>query len=79
MGNTRWVRGTHLVIDDLMGRRVLAKDCRMRWDGVLVRKEDWEPRHPQDFLESRPERQDVANPTPETVEYESRPVTVDDL
>lgn len=32
-----------------------ASDFRRRWDGLMVCKEDWEPRHPQDFLRVSPD------------------------
>lgn len=38
----------YIVICDRSGQRVKAKDCRMQWDGLLVKKEYWEARHPQD-------------------------------
>ena len=28
---------------------------RERWDGLIVCKPDWEPRHPQDFVRVKPE------------------------
>lgn len=37
-------------ICDVCGRKVKASTLRQRWDGLLVCKEDWEPRHPQDFV-----------------------------
>ena len=28
-------------------------ELRLRWDGLQVCKEDWEPRHPSDFYRTR--------------------------
>ncbi len=30
-----------------------AKELRQRWDGLMVCKWDWEPRHPMDFFRAR--------------------------
>src|ERR1017187_9327945 len=30
-----------------------ASQLRLRWDGLMVCKEDWEPRHPSDFYRGR--------------------------
>lgn len=32
------------------GRKVKSDEIKKRWDGVFVCKEDWEPRHPLDFI-----------------------------
>lgn len=76
----RYVSGDYNVIDDLSGFRVKRSECRKRWDGLLVREKDWEPRHPQDLLRVKPDRIKVADPRPETPDvFEPTPVTVDDL
>lgn len=46
----------HNVICDYSGFKCKRSDCRMTWDGKLVRKDFWEPRHPQDII--RPHRDD---------------------
>lgn len=38
---------------DVCGFKKKAKDLRKRWDGYMVCKEDWEPRHPLDFYRTR--------------------------
>lgn len=60
-----FVMGDHLVICDMTGFKVHASQTRMTWDGRRVRKESWEPRHPQDYLRSRAEDTSVENPRPE--------------
>lgn len=37
-------------------RKIKAGDALKRWDGLLVCKEDYENRHPMDFLRARQER-----------------------
>ena len=40
---------------DVCGRKIKASESRQRWDGFRVCADDWEMRHPQDFLRSKPE------------------------
>lgn len=35
---------------DRTGQTALASDTRKEWTGLIVRREHWEPRHPQDFV-----------------------------
>ena len=53
------VLGDFNVIDDLMSFKRKASECRLRWDNILVTREDWEPRHAQDFLRAKPDKQKV--------------------
>lgn len=43
-------------ICDSCGRKFKASSLRQRWDGLMVCNEDWETRHPQDFLRVQKER-----------------------
>lgn len=64
-----YTKGSWKVICDICGREYLSYELRKRWDGFLVCKDDWEPRHPQDFVRgvadfqappyTRPESQDT--------------------
>jgi len=36
-------------------RKYKSNEIRLRWDGLYVCDEDWEPRHPQDFVRGVPE------------------------
>jgi hypothetical protein len=38
---------------DSCGRYFKASKLRARWDGVMVCKEDWEPRHSLDFYRTK--------------------------
>lgn len=40
-------------ICDVCGFKHKASEMTERWDGLMVGKECWEPRHPQDFLRVR--------------------------
>ena len=48
--------GDHAAFCDVCGFRFHASELRKRWDGVYVCNEDWEPRHPSDFIRSIPEK-----------------------
>lgn len=42
----------YLVVCDASGFVCKKSETRKMWDGKIVRKDFWEPRHPQDFLTS---------------------------
>ena len=70
MSSVRWTRdeyrrGDHNVIDDRTGFKRKRSECQFEWSGLLVHRSEWEPRHPQDFVKGRPDRQTVADPRPE--------------
>lgn len=62
-------------ICDSCGRKFKASQLRKRWDGFMVCKDDWEPRHPQDFVRAVPDRQAVpwVRPEPEDIFIEFGP------
>lgn len=45
--------GNHWVICDRCGFATRSQDARKTWDGLVVCPEDYEPRHPQDFVRAR--------------------------
>jgi len=48
--------GSNYLICDRSGFRVRVSEGLVdTWDGLKVRRQDWEPRHPQDFVRSVPE------------------------
>jgi hypothetical protein len=61
--------GAWKAICDVCGREFKSYHLRMRWDGLMVDQQCWEPRHPQDFVRgvadkvvppwTRPEQQDT--------------------
>jgi hypothetical protein len=61
----RYKHGDFNRICDRSGFKVKASETRREWTGRIVRVEDWEPRHPQDFVRARPDHQSVAFPRPE--------------
>lgn len=57
--------GTWNVICAVCGTTFKSDEIRKRWDGVLVCKDDWEPRHVLDFIKTKPERGGVPYSAPE--------------
>ncbi len=65
MKKTTYKKGDWNAICDVCGFKFKASQLRKRWDGMRVCQADWEPRHPQDSLKGRPDRQSVAWTRPE--------------
>lgn len=70
MGHADYYKpGDWNAICDECGFKFKGSELRKRWDGYMVCKDDWEPRHPQDFVRgvkdsqplpwTRPEAPDV--------------------
>jgi len=75
-----YIPGDHNVIEQINGFKRKRSECRMRWDNVLMTEEDWEERHPQDFLRSRKDKIKVRDARPEAEDvFESQPVSANDL
>jgi hypothetical protein len=47
--------GTYNAICDRCGAKFKATDLLETWDGLMVCRRDWEPRHPQDYVRARKE------------------------
>lgn len=60
-----YVPGDFWRICDSCGFKMRASQTLKRWDGLMVCREDFEERHPQDFVRGRVDRQNVPNPRPE--------------
>lgn len=76
-----YIPGDFYRICDVCGFKVRASETSKRWDGLMVCKADWEPRHSQDFVRGRRDKQTVPNPRPEApdVFLNDNDVTADDL
>jgi len=48
--------GDWWAICDVCSRKVKASKIKHRWDGLLVCPEDFEHRHPQDFIKVRQDK-----------------------
>lgn len=62
---TYFKAGTWNVVCQVCGFQHKSDEIRKRWDGLLVCKDDWEPRHSLDFIKTRPERAGVPYSAPE--------------
>lgn len=60
-----WEIGKWIVICDVCGFKKLNTEVRKRWDGLIVCQEDFETRHPQEFIRPRPDDQSVPFTRPE--------------
>lgn len=66
--NDEYRHGDFNRICDRSGFKVKASETMRTWDGLIVRKEDWEPRHPQDFVRGRKDHQNVPHARPEATD-----------
>jgi len=65
MKQTWWESGNWNVICDSCGRKFKGSELKLRWDGYYVCREDWEPRHPADFIRPIPDQQRLPWTRPE--------------
>jgi len=65
VAKSKYIPGDFWRIDDRSGFKIRSSDSAKEWTGLIVRKRDWEPRHPQDFVRGRVDHQNVPEPRPE--------------
>lgn len=53
---SKYTPGDWHVICDVCGKKTPASEIKRRWDGMLVCKNDYEHRHPQDFLKAKTDK-----------------------
>ena len=70
----RYVKGEFNAICDVCAQKYKSSLMRKRWDGLMVCPNDWEPRHPQDFLRAVPDRQAVPWSRPQTPDVFTGPM-----
>jgi hypothetical protein len=61
-------KGSWNIICDVCGKKLKAYQTFRRWDGFIVCKEDYETRHPQDFVKARIDKQSVPFSRPESTD-----------
>lgn len=66
-------RGGFWRIDERTGFRERGYDTQKEWTGTIVAKEDFEPRHPQDFVRGRRDNMAVPDPRPEPTDVNQIP------
>ena len=59
-----YVHGAHNVICDRSGFKVKSTEVKREWNHSVVRREDFEKRHPQDYVRGVRDIQSVSNPRP---------------
>ena len=76
-----YIPGDFWRICDRCGKKIRQSLTRKTWDGLWVCENDWEPRHPQDFVRGVEDKQSVREPRPEAEDYflSDNEVTADDL
>lgn len=79
-----FVLGAWKAVCDRCGKRLKSHDLRKEWTGLRVCSSCWEPRHPQDFVKGRVDRQAPPWVRPEQPEIDVSPgsgneVSADDL
>lgn len=67
-------RGEWNVDCPVCGFKKKSSEMRKRWDGLYVCKEDWEVRHPQDFIRITPDDTSVEFSYGDD-DYDKTPVT----
>lgn len=60
-----YVPGDFWRVCDVCGFEYRASQTFKRWDGLITCQTDWEPRHPQDMVRGKSDRQRVFEPRPE--------------
>lgn len=70
-----YVPGDFYRICDRCGFKKRASQTFRTWDGLYVCYEDFETRHPQDFVRGRKDPQNAPNPRPEPVNSLVGPLT----
>lgn len=75
MSKPAYIPGDFWRICDRCGFKKRASQTSRTWDGLYVCHEDFETRHPQDFVRGRKDNQVVPNPRPETIDSLAGPLT----
>ena len=53
MSKNYYISGQWNVICDVCGKKIKSGKAKQRWDGFIVCEDDFESRHPQDFVKAR--------------------------
>lgn len=76
---TKAILGEHNVTCDISGRVYKASEMRKTWDGLVVHKSKWDPKHPQLEIRPRKEQISVRDGRPEGPAVYPTPPTPDEL
>jgi hypothetical protein len=61
---TKYISGDHLIQCDVTGQVCLRSEARMTWRGLLVSRQNWDPKHPQLTINVPPEDISVRDARP---------------
>jgi len=64
MSRNHFVSGEHNITCDVCSKKVKSGLIKKRWDGFLVCPDDFEMRHPQDFVKARQDKISVPDTRP---------------
>lgn len=56
MAKNYYVSGSWNLICDVCSKKIKAHDAKQRWDGLVVCPDDFEHRHPQDFVKAHTDK-----------------------
>lgn len=56
MKKNHYISGEWNVTCDVCSKKIKAHEARNRWDGLIVCPDDFEHRHPQDFVKARADK-----------------------
>lgn len=56
MKKNYYISGDHNVTCDVCSKKIKMSQAKMRWDGFLVCADDFEQRHPQDFVRAKQDK-----------------------
>ena len=56
MKKNHFISGEWNVICDVCSKKIKAHDAKLRWDGFIVCPDDFENRHPQDFVKAQTDK-----------------------
>lgn len=78
MKKNHFVSGDWNVTCDICSKKIKASTSKQRWDGFIVCPEDFEQRHPQDFVKSKTDKVSVpfTRPIPTLVFTDTNYITI---
>ena len=68
MAKNYFLSGAWNVTCDVCSKKIKASEAKQRWDGLIVCPEDYEQRHPQDFVKAKTDKISVPFTRPRPVD-----------
>ena len=78
MSKNYYVSGEFNVTCDVCSKKIKSSEAKQRWDGFIVCPEDYEQRHPQDFVKARTDKVSVpfTRPIPTFIQQDVPYITI---